>query len=66
MVDTIVKGVVFGVLVYVWFYVGTMVPGLADGAYTVTTNMGPIPSYSLPGFGYWFFSILAFSMARGK
>jgi len=64
MVDQLAKGVVFGVLVYVWFYVGTMVPGLADGAYTVNVTMGPVPAYVIPGFGYWFFSILAFVMAR--
>lgn len=62
MVDTLIKGVILGVVAYVWYYVGTAVPWVNEGAFTVTGAGGP---YAVPGLGYLFFTFLAFTLARG-
>ena len=63
MVDYLIKGVIAGVLTYAWYYAGTSVPFTSEGAFMVESNIGI--SYAIPSLGYWFFSFLAFAMARG-
>ena len=64
MVDNLIKGVIAGVLTYVWYYVGTAVPFTSEGSFAVVwTAAGD--TYSIPSLGYWFFTFLAFATARG-
>jgi len=63
MVDNLIKGVIFGLLVYVWYYVGTTVPWINEGSYTVQSLT---ESYQVPGLGYLVWSIFAIALARGK
>lgn len=56
MVNDIIKGVVLGILTFVWYYVGVAVPMINNGAYEVVALGG---SYYIPGLGYVFFTILA-------
>ncbi|HXV74506.1 MAG TPA: hypothetical protein VD713_07235 [Sphingomonadales bacterium] len=62
MVNNLISAIVLGVLVYVWYYVGTAVPWVNDGAFSVMGADGQ--AYAIPGLGYLFFSFLAFSLAR--
>ena len=62
MVDNLLKGVIVGVLIYVWYYAGTSVAWLSVGSYEVNSNIG---TYAIPALGYWFWSFLAFALARG-
>ena len=64
MVDNLIKGVIFGVLVYAWYYAGVMVPWINDGANMVTGFNGD--TYAVPGLGYLVWSIFAIALARGK
>ena len=64
MVDNLIKGVIAGLLTYVWYYFGTAVPWTGDGAFMVASNIEGV-SYAIPSLGYWFFSFMAFAMARG-
>lgn len=63
MVDNLIKGVILGIVTYVWYYFGTSVPWTGDGSFGVTSATG-IP-YAIPGLGYLFFTFLAFMLARG-
>jgi len=64
MVDNLIKGVLFGVLLYVWYYVGTEVPWVNEGA-NMVTGLNTV-SYGVPGFAYLVWSIFAIALARGK
>lgn len=62
MVDNLIKGVIVGVLIFVWYYAGTAVPWTGDGAREVGSNIGI--TYMVPGLGYLVWSFLAFALAR--
>lgn len=62
MVDNIIKGVVVGILIFAWYYVGTSVPWTGDGARQVSSNIGL--TYMVPSLGYLIWSALAFALAR--
>ncbi len=64
MVDNLIKGVIFGVLLYAWYYAGVAVPWINEGANMVTGFDGV--AYAVPGFGYLVLSIFAIALARGK
>ncbi len=64
MVDNLIKGVIFGVLVYVWYYAGVMVPFINEGSNMITGLNGDV--YAVPGFAYLIWSIFAIALARGK
>lgn len=63
MVNKIISAIVLGVLIYIWFYAGTMVPWVNDGSFKV---MGVAREIHFPGAGYLFFSILTFVLACCK
>ncbi len=63
MVDNLIKGVIVGVLAFVWYYAGTALPWTGEGAHEVMTNI-PGLSYAIPSLGYLFFSYLAFATAK--
>ena len=63
MVNNLISAIVLGVLVYLWYYAGTMVPWVNDGAFSVMGANGQ--AYMIPGLGYLFFSFLAFALAKG-
>ena len=61
MVDNLIKGVIVGVLAFVWYYAGVEVQWINLGSFPVT---GVGPDYTVPGLGYLFFTFLAFTLAR--
>ena len=64
MVDNLIKGVIFGVLLYVWYHAGVAVPWINEGSNTINGLNGE--SYAVPGFAYLVWSIFAIALARGK
>jgi hypothetical protein len=61
MVDNLIKGVVLGVLIMVWYYAGVAVPWLNLGAFSVAGIGG---DYMFVDLGYLFFTVLAFGLVR--
>jgi hypothetical protein len=63
MVNNLISAVVLGVVIYAWYYVGTAVPWVNDGAFSVMGMNGQ--AYVVPDLGYLFWSFLAFALAKG-
>lgn len=70
MVNKIISAIVLGVLIYIWWYAGTMVPWVNDGSYKVNGAVlavdGAVREMIFPGAIYLFFSILTFVLACCK
>lgn len=65
MVNKIISAIVLGVLIYIWWYAGTMVPWVNDGSYKVVGAV-LVREMLFPGAIYLFFSILTFVLACCK
>jgi len=63
MVDNLIKGVVLGVLITVWYYAGVSVPWVNQGSFTVAGVGG---DYAFVDLGYLIFTVLAFKLASSK
>lgn len=64
MVNNLISAVLLGVLVYVWYWVGTAAPWVSEGSFSVMGAGGA--SYAIPSLAYLFFTFLTFALARGK
>ena len=63
MVNNLISAVLLGILIYVWYWVGTAAPWINEGAFSVT-GLGGM-TYMVPGLAYLFFTFLTFALARG-